>query len=80
MSTVSAGFTVAAEAFCKGLDVGYVNYPLTGGPLGAQLGGGHPNGMLILASGDQETLQPPGTDPRSPGAPPKLRCLRLGWR
>ena len=54
MSTVSAGFTVAAEAFCKGLDVGYVNYPLTGGPLGAQLGGGHPNGMLILASGDQE--------------------------
>ena len=54
MSTVSAGFTVAAEAFCNGLGVGYVNYPLTGGPLGAQLGGGHPNGMLILASGDQD--------------------------
>ena len=36
------------------LGVGYVNYPLTGGPLGAQLGGGHPNGMLILASGDQD--------------------------
>lgn len=54
MSTVSAGFTVAAQAYCTKLGVGYVNYPLTGGPLGAQLGGGHPNGMLILASGDQE--------------------------
>ncbi len=54
MSTVSAGFTLAAHAFCTQLGVGYVNYPLTGGPLGAQLGGGHPNGMLILASGDQE--------------------------
>src|SRR5262249_48435310 len=39
MSTVSAGFTVAAHAFCTRLGVGYVNYPLTGGPLGAQLGG-----------------------------------------
>lgn len=61
MSTVSAGFTVAAQAFCTPLGVGYVNYPLTGGPLGAQLGGGHPNGMLILASGDQglyERLEP----------------------
>ena len=61
MSTVSAGFTVAAQAFCTHLGVGYVNYPLTGGPLGAQLGGGHPNGMLILASGDQglyERLEP----------------------
>jgi 3-hydroxyisobutyrate dehydrogenase-like beta-hydroxyacid dehydrogenase len=54
MSTVSAGFATAAEEFCKSLGLGYVNYPLTGGPLGAQLGGGHPNGMLILASGDQE--------------------------
>jgi 3-hydroxyisobutyrate dehydrogenase-like beta-hydroxyacid dehydrogenase len=54
MSTVSAGFTIAAHAFCTQMGVGYVNYPLTGGPLGAQLGGGHPNGMLILASGDQE--------------------------
>ncbi len=52
MSTVSAGFTTAAQAFCHTLGIGYVNYPLTGGPLGAQLGGGHPNGMLILASGD----------------------------
>ena len=74
MSTVSAGFTVAAEAFCNGLGIGYVNYPLTGGPLGAQLGGGHPNGMLILASGDQEvygrlepTLQVLGR-PRNYGA------------
>lgn len=53
MSTVSAGFTAAALAFCQQHGVDYVNYPLTGGPLGAQLGGGHPNGMLILASGDQ---------------------------
>jgi 3-hydroxyisobutyrate dehydrogenase len=54
MSTVSAGFTVAAETYCKQHHVGYVNYPLTGGPLGAQLGGAHPNGMLILASGDND--------------------------
>jgi len=61
MSTVSAGFTVAADAYCAQMGVGYVNYPLTGGPLGAQLGGGHPNGMLILASGDAglyELLEP----------------------
>ncbi|HEY7492962.1 MAG TPA: NAD(P)-binding domain-containing protein, partial [Candidatus Tectomicrobia bacterium] len=57
MSTVSAGFTNAAQAFCEQLGVGYVNYPLTGGPLGAQLGGGHPNGMLILASGDEALYQ-----------------------
>ncbi len=53
MSTVSAGFTVAAHAFCQQAGVTYVNYPLTGGPLGAQVGGGHPQGMLILASGDR---------------------------
>lgn len=57
MSTVSAGFTIAALAFCKQLGVGYVNFPLTGGPLGAQLGGGHPNGMLILASGDKQLYE-----------------------
>lgn len=57
MSTVSAGFTAAAQAFCHRLGVGYVNYPLTGGPLGAQLGGGHPNGMLMLTSGDQELYE-----------------------
>ena len=54
MSTVSAGFTRAAHAYCAERGIGYVNFPLTGGPLGAQLGGGHPNGMLILASGEQE--------------------------
>lgn len=54
MSTVSAGFASAAHAFCTQQGIGYVNYPLTGGPLGAQLGGGHPNGMLILASGDTD--------------------------
>jgi 3-hydroxyisobutyrate dehydrogenase-like beta-hydroxyacid dehydrogenase len=61
MSTVSAGFTVAAHTYCTQMGVGYVNYPLTGGPLGAQLGGGHANGMLILASGDPslyERLEP----------------------
>lgn len=61
MSTVSAGFTTAAQDYCGQLNVDYVNYPLTGGPLGAQLGGGHPNGMLILASGKRavyERLEP----------------------
>lgn len=53
MSTVSAGFAIAAHAYCRQQGVGYVNFPLTGGPLGAQLGGGHPNGMLILASGEE---------------------------
>ncbi len=61
MSTVSAGFTAASQTFCAQKGIGYANYPLTGGPLGAQLGGGHPNGMLILASGDKalyERLEP----------------------
>jgi 3-hydroxyisobutyrate dehydrogenase-like beta-hydroxyacid dehydrogenase len=61
MSTVSAGFTRAAQDYCAQMSVDYVNYPLTGGPLGAQLGGGHPNGMLILASGNRsvyERLEP----------------------
>ncbi|MEE8301271.1 MAG: NAD(P)-binding domain-containing protein [Candidatus Tectomicrobia bacterium] len=61
MSTVSAGFATAAHAYCEQQGVGYVNFPLTGGPLGAQLGGSHANGMLILASGDQglyERLEP----------------------
>jgi 3-hydroxyisobutyrate dehydrogenase-like beta-hydroxyacid dehydrogenase len=53
MSTVSAGFAIAAHTYCQQQGVGYVNFPLTGGPLGAELGGGHPNGMLILASGEQ---------------------------
>ena len=61
MSTVSAGFTVAAHTFCQQLRIQYANYPLTGGPLGAQRGGSHPQGMLILASGDRalyERLEP----------------------
>ena len=37
--------------YATGLDD--VNYPSPAG-LWGQLGGGHPNGMLILASGDQE--------------------------
>ena len=54
MSTVSTDFAVAAAEYCRGLGVSYANYPLTGGPLGAQRGGGDPQGMLILASGDRE--------------------------
>lgn len=61
LSTVSTDFVTAAAEFCASLDVGYANYPLTGGPLGAQRGGDHPQGMLILASGDRalyERLEP----------------------
>lgn len=47
LSTVSTGFVMAAEAFCRALGVDYVNYPLTGGPLGAEKAT-----MLILCSGD----------------------------
>lgn len=47
LSTVSAGFTRAAYEYCRGKGVDYVNYPLTGGPLGAESAT-----MLILASGD----------------------------
>ncbi|MFN8390846.1 MAG: NAD(P)-binding domain-containing protein [Bdellovibrionota bacterium] len=53
MSTVSTGFVRAASTFCESQSVHYVNYPLTGGPKGAELGGAHPNGMLILAAGDE---------------------------
>lgn len=56
LSTVSAGFAMAAERFCLAHGVRYVNYPLTGGPLGAEKGT-----MLILASGDAgmyELLEP----------------------
>ena len=49
LSTVSTGFAVAAENFCRSLDVVYVNYPLTGGPGGAEAAK-----MLILAGGDRE--------------------------
>jgi 3-hydroxyisobutyrate dehydrogenase-like beta-hydroxyacid dehydrogenase len=53
LSTVSPDFAEAAFQFCTDQHVDYINYPLTGGPLGAQLGGSDPKGMLILASGDE---------------------------
>lgn len=57
LSTVSPDFAEAATSFCANQQVDYVNYPLTGGPLGAQLGGGDPKGMLILASGEETIYQ-----------------------
>ena len=48
LSTVSAGFAQAAYDFLRTEGIDYVNYPLTGGPLGAENAN-----MLILASGDQ---------------------------
>jgi 3-hydroxyisobutyrate dehydrogenase-like beta-hydroxyacid dehydrogenase len=47
LSTVSAGFAQAAFDFLSAMGIDYVNYPLTGGPLGAENAN-----MLILASGD----------------------------
>ena len=47
MSTVSAGFVSAAHEYLAGQGIDYVNYPLTGGPLGAETAK-----MLILAGGD----------------------------
>lgn len=47
LSTVSAGFVHAAHDYCRDQHIGYVNYPLTGGPVGAESAT-----MLILASGD----------------------------
>lgn len=52
MSTVSRGFAAAATEFCSGLGVDYVNYPLTGGPSGAEKGT-----MLILASGSLQLFE-----------------------
>lgn len=57
LSTVSPDFTEAAFQFCTEQQVDYINYPLTGGPLGAQLGGADLKGMLILASGDESIYQ-----------------------
>ncbi len=57
LSTVSPDFAEAATRFCAHRQVDYINYPLTGGPLGAQLGGADPKGMLILASGDAAIYQ-----------------------
>ena len=56
LSTVSAGFAQAAHDFLSAEGIDYVNYPLTGGPLGAENAN-----MLILASGDEsiyERLEP----------------------
>jgi 3-hydroxyisobutyrate dehydrogenase-like beta-hydroxyacid dehydrogenase len=52
MSTVSTGFADAATAFANQSGVTYVNYPLTGGALGAQNGT-----MLILAGGDKNLFE-----------------------
>ena len=48
LSTVSAGFARAAHGVLETVGIDYVNYPLTGGPLGAE--NAH---MLILASGSE---------------------------
>ncbi len=48
LSTVSAGFAQAAFNYFDAADIDYVNYPLTGGPLGAETAN-----MLILASGSE---------------------------
>ncbi len=49
LSTVSCGFARAAQEYCAGLGVQYGNYPLTGGPSGAEKAT-----MLILASGERK--------------------------
>lgn len=48
LSTVSAGFTQAAHDYLRTVGIEYLNYPLTGGPLGAENAN-----MLILASGSE---------------------------
>ena len=48
LSTVSAGFAEAAYDFLSAEGIEYANYPLTGGPLGAENAK-----MLILASGSE---------------------------
>ena len=56
LSTVSAGFVEAAHGFLEARGIRYANYPLTGGPAGADNAA-----MLILASGDPklyEQLEP----------------------
>ena len=56
LSTVSAGFAQHAFDFTHMSGIDYANYPLTGGPLGAETAT-----MLILASGSKalyERLQP----------------------
>ena len=56
LSTVSSGFVAAAHAYCRAHGIAYGNYPLTGGPAGAEAAT-----MLILASGERslyERVQP----------------------
>lgn len=48
LSTVSAGFARQASVFSQKNGIDYANYPLTGGPLGAETAN-----MLILASGNE---------------------------
>lgn len=52
LSTVSAGFARAAYDHLDANGIDYVNYPLTGGPLGAENAS-----MLILASGRSDIYQ-----------------------
>ena len=52
LSTVSAGFVSAALDFLAAREIAYVNYPLTGGPAGADNAT-----MLILASGSPELYE-----------------------
>ncbi|WP_027370396.1 NAD(P)-binding domain-containing protein [Desulfovermiculus halophilus] len=47
LSTVSSSFALSAHSFLQEQGIAYVNYPLTGGPAGAEAAT-----MLILASGD----------------------------
>lgn len=48
LSTVSAGFAQSAHDYLSSESIDYVNYPLTGGPAGADSAA-----MLILASGNE---------------------------
>jgi len=48
LSTISAGFALAAHDYLNTCGIEYLNYPLTGGPLGAENAN-----MLILASGSE---------------------------
>lgn len=52
LSTVSVRFVEEAQRFFSARSVHYVNYPLTGGPLGAENAS-----MLILASGDEKLYE-----------------------
>lgn len=52
LSTVSTSFVKAAHQFCSSKNIQYVNYPLTGGPTGAQEAS-----MLILAGGNYEIYE-----------------------